>query len=1057
MLNWNRYAKLNVKVLIILIIVTIALGASLFTARQIRRSLISKMALQAGLDAYEKEDWPAVYSHFMDYLSRNPDDVEILKKYAEAALSIRPMRRNTIIRAIAAYRHILRLAPQEDIAYEKLAMLYPATGNYEDLAYIARSRIQKDPNDPKALFWLSEALIELNKTDEARTELTKALDIFKALPEKHPEYIRACILMSQIILEGDSFDEEIKALEKLNAAVEYDPNSIEALAFRAWFYRQTPGIPDMNEPGTPDMSEKERLRRAQKDLDKADIVGTDNPRFRLFLAREWMAHAQWDRAAYELKAAENLPLEIIQDYFLDLNEWTVARFQLAAELAIQRRNIDEGISRADETLKELEDKSYRVGILPFAIRLYINKAERTQDANDCLEEYIKILRTNEGQSGSKQEMAYLRALVANAKNDSYAVIDILQSTVLGGDSSNPDLWGLLAEAFSRTDQPRRAVTALIEYLRLRRNPGMTLLLTQEYIKLQDWNKALETARLAETMDPASIVVQLLRVEASINIVAEQSEINKDRLLALAGELAELRKAHPNRVDIRILQAIIAEYLDRPEEAEEELKLAIEECEETLAAEIQLVRFYSRAKRMTDAISIGQAACEQHSEVAEPWLYLSGLYVANKDSGAARSCLKQAQKEVVGKREKRSISINRALLELTQGNQGDRALGISILSEVAAQDKREIRARTLLLGIPEIQKDQAKAQDLIDELKKAEGETGLMWRLCQAEVWLKSDQWRSKQVEIANYLQYCIDLDPQWSFPPLLLGTMYEQLQDFKHLEDTYRQALVRNPSAIDIADKLVTLLEKQSRFSDAEKVLQQSEMNSRFASARQPILSIRAGEFTRATEELKLRVKADNRDANSRILLARLIYWQTGNVDQALEYLNEAEAIAPGTLVLTAAKVSILKADGQTEYAQRVLNDYVANNDVFEAYMMRGAYFANEGEFERAEQDYIKLTTFAGQGARGYELLSNFYGRNERFDKAVEALEEGLNAYPEDLILKRRLMKTLFLQSPAQDQQRALEILTELEEQLPQDPELMKFQALHILEDSTPQSLKAAR
>ena len=267
-----------------------------------------------------------------------------------------------------------------------------------------------------------------------------------------------------------------------------------------------------------------------------------------------MAHAQWDRAAYELKAAENLPLETIQEYFLDLNEWTVARFQLAAELAIQRRDIAEGISRADETLKELEDTRYLVGILPHAIRLYINDPNKTQDANECLDEYINILRTNEGPSGSRQELAYLRALVAKAKNDSYAVIDILQSAVLGGDSSRPDLWGLLAEAFSRTDQPRRAVSALFKYLRLRpENLEMRLLLAQEYIKLQDWNKAFETVQMAEIMDPSSIVLKLLRIEASINIVAEQSDINEVKLLALTNELATLRTEHPDRVDIRIIR------------------------------------------------------------------------------------------------------------------------------------------------------------------------------------------------------------------------------------------------------------------------------------------------------------------------------------------------------------------------------------------------------------------------------------------------------------------------------------------------------------------------
>jgi tetratricopeptide (TPR) repeat protein len=556
---------------------------------------------------------------------------------------------------------------------------------------------------------------------------------------------------------------------------------------------------------------------------------------------------------------------------------------------------------------------------------------------------------------------------------------------------------------------------------------------------------------------------LLRIEASINVVAEQQEeqgnvtveVKRRALESVADELTKLRGKNPNNVDIRILQATIASYLDDPNTAEQELQLAIDECEESLNAEMQLSRFYSRSKRIDEAISTSQSACDNHPEIAEPWLFLSELYIAKEDYDAARSCLKQAQEVVVGKWEKRSVLMSLALLELTHGE--DRASGISILDEIAAQDKREVRARTLLLGIREVQEDQAKVQQLIEELQKAEGESGLMWRLYESAMWLSSDEWRSKQQDISAHLQYCIDSDPKWSYPPLLLAEMYVKLQDTGRVENIYRQALTRNPSATDIVDRLVTLLEKQGRFSDAEQVLKQSETNSRFSRARQTLLSLRAGEFSRAIDELKLRISNNEKDANSRILLARLIYWQNQDRDQALRYLDEAEAITSGNLAVTAARVSILRAEGQTEEAQRILNDYVANTDVFGAYMIRATYFANQGDFERAEQDYRKLTTFTEQGAIGYELLSNFFGRSEKFDKAVEVLEEGLNAYPEDLRLKRRLMKILFLSGPVQDRQRALEMLAALEEQLPQDPELMKFRALHILEEAAPQSREAAR
>jgi len=1046
MFNWNRCAKINVKVLIILILVTVALGTSLFAARHIRRNILSEMSLKAGEAAFEDKDWPAAYRNFREYLGRNPDDVEILKKYAKARLSIRPLDAGNINGAIAAYRRVMQLVPLDEVAYEKLAMLYGGIGNFEELAYIARTWLEHVPNDRKAPLWLAEALKRLRKTDDARQTLDKFIKELEALPDKHVEYVQACALMSQITADDDSTGAKTKTLEWLNRAVDYAPESVEALAHRARFYRATPDISGM--------SEKDMLAAARKDLEAADDLGTDNPRIRLFLGAEWMAHGELDRASSQLQAAESLPQETLEEYFFDINNWTVTRFLLASELAIRREATIEGASLADETLTVLKERRHRVQVLPSAIGLYI-AAGKVLEARHCLDEYLDTMYTREGIAEPKLRLAYLQALVAKAEERPYVVIDVLQPAVVG-DASRPELWRLLAEAFSRTDQTRRAVSALIKYLRLRpRDPEMTLQLAKEYLKLRDWNRAFETVRLAELLDPTDIIIRLLRIEASIYLAAEQSyRINTARLEGLSAELAELRKENPDRVDIRILQAIIAVYLEKPDEAERELKLAIEECKEPLRAEMQLVRHYYRTKRMTEAVSICQISCERHSEVAEPWLSLSGLRVANADYDSARSCLRQGLDAVIGQWEKRSLSMRLALVELLYS---DRATGISLLSELAAQDEQEIRARSLLLGIREVQEDQARVEKLVRELREAEGENGLLWRLHQTSLWLSSDDWRSKQPDITDSLQYCINSDPEWSAPALLLVKMYEKLEDVRRVEDICRQALTRNPSATDVADTLVSLLEKQGRFSDAEKVLQQIETNPRVVSAWYVRMALRAGDFSRAIDELKLRASNDDRDANSRILLARLVYWQTRDADQAFAYLKEAEAITSGSMALIAARVSILRAEDQAEEAQRILNDYVANSNVFGAYMMRAAYLANEGEFERAEKDYRKLTTFAEQGAIGYELLSNFYARNEKLDRAVVTLEEGLAAYPADLRLKRRLMKTLFLQGPAQDQQRALEILAALEERLPQDPELMKLRALQILEESTPQSLKTAR
>ena len=153
---------------------------------------------------------------------------------------------------------------------------------------------------------------------------------------------------------------------------------------------------------------------------------------------------------------------------------------------------------------------------------------------------------------------------------------------------------------------------------------------------------------------------------------------------------------------------------------------------------------------------------------------------------------------------------------------DRDAGIRLLTEIASQDEREIRARLLLLGTREIREDPATTEKLIAELRKAEGESGLFWRLHQASLWLSGDDWQSKQPDITAALQYCIDSDPQWSSPVLLLVQMYEKMGEFTRAEDTCRQALVRNPSATDLTNTLVSLLEKQGRYSEAAEVAEEA-------------------------------------------------------------------------------------------------------------------------------------------------------------------------------------------------------------------------------------------
>jgi tetratricopeptide (TPR) repeat protein len=1076
MVRCSGPGKVNVKLLIILLVVVVVACVSLVAARQTWRGILSQKALAAGQAAFEKQDWPVAVKNFRGYLGHDPNDLEVLRKYAESLMAIRPPDRSTVAGAIAAYRRILQLDPRDQTVTEKLATLYAAIENYEELAAIARARLEQGPNDMKAPLWLAEALNRLNKKAEARQTLESFLRRLEALPGKYPEYVRACAQMSslaagEIVTKQEAAtktqtDTSTQAaqdqaappqptpLDWLNKAVAYAPESTEALAYRARFHRLAANAPDAN-----DTAKRASLALVRRDLEAADALGTDDPRLRYSLGVEWMLLGELDRAAAELQAADKLPKDKLKEQFFDAGAWTVARFELGAQLALRRGQAAEAAALADETLASLsqdQEKGYRGRILPTAARVYVTAA-RAVDARRCLDEYLTLVQSQQVQAPSARALAGLKALVEAGENRPYGVIDLLEST-MGKDPNNPQAVLLLTQAYNQTGQARRAVNALEQCRRLNpQDAQVARELARQYARTGDFEKAFDTARQAESLNPADVELVLLRLGAALSrALGPGQSPDTAGLKALSVELSSWRQQHPLRTDIRIFQALITDSLNQPQQAESELKQAIQECKEPLHAEVQLMRHYVNAGRVEDALRVCEASCARRKDLAEPWLLLSDLHMMKQDYDSARRGLQQGLEAVTSGPNRKLLSTKLALLELTRKD-GDRAAGIRLLKELA-RDPEEIQARLLLLQITEVRSDPNEAGKLIGELRRAEGERGLWWRLYQASLWLSGPDAVAKQTEITNLLQYCISADPGWPAPVLLLAQMYGRQRDMKQAEETYRQGLLANPSATELAGRLLQLLAGQGRFAEAEKVLKQIQ-NPRMVADWRVLLAVGTGDFSRAIEELKLRVSndKDKKDAASRIELARLTYQVTKDAAQALRYLEEAKTITPDSQTLMLVWASILKGEGKPAEALRVLDQYVADCKSFEAYWLRGSYLAEGDRPEQAEPDYRKLITFQENAAAGYELLASYYAGQERLDQAVATVEEGLRSHPDELRLKRDLMQHFLSRDQAGDKERALGILANLEKQLPQDPSLMMTRAVQKIGLGTPQATAEAR
>ena len=180
----GRPARINVKALVILVLVVGLLVGGAAVGHKVRRRIMVNQALAAGKAALETKDWAAACKHLKIYLSKKPDDVVMLARYAEANLSVRPREAKHIGAALGAYRRLLRDKPGDDEICEKLARLYLRVGNVNEAAYVCRQRLDADPADPDAALTLGRALIAQRKHDDAANVLRK-------LVEEHPHQVKA--------------------------------------------------------------------------------------------------------------------------------------------------------------------------------------------------------------------------------------------------------------------------------------------------------------------------------------------------------------------------------------------------------------------------------------------------------------------------------------------------------------------------------------------------------------------------------------------------------------------------------------------------------------------------------------------------------------------------------------------------------------------------------------------------------------------------------------------------------------------------------------------------
>ncbi|NLF32650.1 MAG: tetratricopeptide repeat protein [Planctomycetes bacterium] len=797
----------NVKVVVIIAIVSVGLIGGALVIRHARRQMASSRALSEGAAAYRAGDWHTAAIELREYLAYHPEDRDTIEMYALACLRIQPYEQANVGAAIGAYRALYSLNPADRTLQETLVRLYQWVQDASSLTYIARAILQDNPNHPKAPVWLAEGLMGLQRPAEAGRTLSDFIERCEDDVAFDRSYVEACRMMAELAEQELTEEGERRAEDWLDRAVARVDESPWSFAYRAaWLLQRA-------DDQVLETGDHERI---VADLQAASSRPNTDPRLDVLLGDLWMDLGNYVQAAAHVQRLAALPADRAPAYFLHRDAWRVLVFQRAARLALGTGQWEPAVDQADTVLSEVIDPALRVAALPVAIRLYA-LAGRGSDAARCHDEYVAVVRYEADVGAGADALRLQRALVAWAENRPYQAIEHLEALMTAG-RLDPTGYRLLAQACAATGQRRRAIAVLQDYLLGRPHDASTWMQLAQQCLAAGYYEEANTAAAAPVLDGRDPAVRALRVRCRLAAMRPAyGPVSAQEVQALQVELDELREAWPERVDVKVLQADLLVLTGRRDQAERVLREAVASGDPLGIARRSLIERLRQAGRLEDAILEATFLCGQAGDQAETWTQLAELHLMAGQTDRALQALKDGMEQVDPNRTE-DLVLRHAIIEIGRGRREE---GIERLEAFADARPDAVRVRAALLEQEEIRADPIRAQTLVDQMRQAEGESGLLWRLHQARLWLDAVDAIDRQQEVADLLGLCIAADPQWARPVLLLGAMYEHFEQLPQAEGVYRRHLETNPGNSDVVGRLVALLREQERFEDVVRVQDQ--------------------------------------------------------------------------------------------------------------------------------------------------------------------------------------------------------------------------------------------
>ncbi|HNS20218.1 MAG TPA: tetratricopeptide repeat protein [Sedimentisphaerales bacterium] len=967
----------NWKLAIVLVVAALVFAAAAVVLHRWQKNARAGQSLPQAQKAYEERRWDQAAELFGRYLGVDGQNREVLLKYAEAQINRRPITQGSVQQADGAYRRMLRLNADDIETARRLTELYLRRDVFAptEAELIARRYLERQ-EDPALRRMLAQSLYYQSKFGPAAEELKKAI-------AADPTDVLAYELLAAAAEAAPGTAGEPQAW--IDEAVSKNPDLAMAYAVRATYHarhnNKEQAAADLNHAMTCDLSDSSARLRVISGLIGQDLL---------------------DKAREQLQALQ-------ASHPTELGLWGAW-----ADVAFKARSKEEMRRVAAEGMKALGLEAW--DFMPVAAHLLIVSSDVTTNSSGgyeltdqaVIDDYLSRLRNREIEPPT---VAYLEGLKAEKLGRLWDAVTHWQRAV-----SSSKNWTQAAEmahramvgAFSRLGDNQSAVAQLqILLSRYPRDVVSRMRLAQLYAMMRDWPRVQETTSQIREIardDPGMVsdaMLLALRAQAYILAASGAPQTREEAWVDLEARAAELDKARNGDLDVRLLRIQIAMMHGKLSEADS--LLAGLEAGNSSDARLPLLRAELCVVQGKDAEArtAFENAISQSPQSLDAVRGFALFLDRQNRRQECESVLRDALTRIPESLARRDLSLLLAEFYL-RWQQNEKYC--QQLTELAAQYPSDIQPRRLLLSCESVKQDPKRSQQLIDEIKKLEGEKGSAWRFEQASLLVRSQDrdWQEALKEatagnpirlralpayaqITKLLQENLLANPEDQASRLLLAGVCETAGEQQLALTMYREAHDRAPGNVAVLVRLISALHKVGEYSAAQEYLDKAEKQHLLNPALQRLRvdnDLRHDDPNSAARTLQELIQQDPNDVMLQLSYARALMLDN-ELAQAEAVLTDLKAKHPEMIQVSRAQIRLCMQQGKPDKAIDICNDLVDKLNTAAVFMLRAEVYLALKENEKAIEDLGRAIAVEPQNPDSLVARARVYSSLNRLAEAI--------------------------------------------------------------------------